>query len=76
MTQEEFEKLSNCTICGYSLNELMIFADACRKQNISNYELKEFCVNVEGAYAYVMSEIGKSFNEEIERRLKNETDKR
>jgi len=70
MSVEDFEKLSHCTICGYSLNELMIFADACRKQNISNDDLKEFCVNVKNVYTYVMNEIGKSFNEEIERALK------
>lgn len=69
MTGEEFEILKNCTIFGYTFKELMIFADACRKQNISNDELKYFCENVENAYNYVMREIEEGFKREISRQL-------
>lgn len=69
MTGEEFEKLKNCTICGYNFEELMIFADACRKHDISNDDLKEFCANAKNAYDYAMAEITKGFERELSRQL-------
>ena len=67
MTIEEIENLKNCTICGYTFGELMIFADACRKSNISNDDLKDFCKNAKNAYDYIVSEIEKGFERELTR---------
>ncbi len=69
MTIEEIENLKNCTICGYTFGELMIFADACRKCDISNDDLKDFCMNAKSAYNYIMSEIEKGFERELSRQL-------
>ena len=69
MTGEEFENLRNCTICGYTFGELVVFADACRKYNISNENLKDFCENAKSAYDYIMGEIEKGFEKEMSRQL-------
>ena len=69
------------TICGYQIKDLIVFADACRKQNISNDNLAEFCGNAQSAYHYAMVEFQKSVTEGIMRpwkeaveRIEHETD--
>ncbi len=69
MIDKEFENLKNCTICGYTFDELVVFADACRKCNISNENLKDFCENAKSAYDYIMNEIEKGFEREMSRQL-------
>ena len=69
MTNKEFKELINSTICGYTFGELVVFADACRKQDISNDNLKEFCENARNAYNYGFSEITKGFERELSRQL-------
>lgn len=41
------------TIYGYPINDLVIFADACRVAGVEPKELKEFVGNVEKAYSVV-----------------------
>ena len=74
MIGEEFETLKNCTIFGYTFEELIIFADACRKCNISNDDLKNFCEDARNAYTYVRNEIEKEFIRAISRQLEERKD--
>lgn len=41
------------TICGYPINDLVIFADACRVAGVGPKELKDFVRNIETAYDVV-----------------------
>ena len=72
--KEKFENLKNCTIYGYTFEELMIFADACRKCDISNADLKDFCENAKSSYEYIMGEIEKGFERELSRQLGQKKD--
>ena len=38
------------SICGYKIDELVLFAQMCRRHGISNDELHDFCVGVENGY--------------------------
>lgn len=46
----------NTTICGYNARELIIFADACKKHDISPEMMHDFCALAESAYNYIMDE--------------------
>lgn len=37
-------------ICGYPINELIFFAQMCRRHGISDDELHDFCVGAENGY--------------------------
>lgn len=52
--QKRFEK---STFCGYSAHDLLMFADACRRKNISEKDLHDFCLNANSAFEYVMENI-------------------
>ena len=52
--------MNNKTINGYPVDELIVFATACRKMGITEDELHEFVTNAKYAYDYVISEIDKS----------------
>ena len=56
--QKRFEKT---TFCGYSAEELLVFADACKRNNISKEELHNFCLNAESAFNYIMSKMQEQF---------------
>lgn len=45
------------TIYGYPINDLVIFADACRVAGVGPKELKDFVGNVEEAYSVVVKAI-------------------
>lgn len=54
----EFKKrFEKTTFCGYSAEKLLMFADACRKNNITEEELHNFCLNAESAFNYILSKI-------------------
>lgn len=57
------------TICGFPIEELILFADACRKQGITTEELHWFIGNVENAYNYAIDEVKKQNQKAIERCL-------
>ena len=60
------EQMRKHTFCGYSFEELLIFAEACRKAGIEEHDLKVFCKNVESAFNYVYSKMV----EELDRNYK------
>lgn len=57
-------------IMGYPLKELVIFAAACRKQNISDDQLRDFVLNVRAAYEIIMSEVRDGFDAVLDERWK------
>ena len=64
MTKEDIK-----TICGYDAEELIIFADACRKAGILPHELHTFVLRTESAYAYVENRLQEELTAELERIL-------
>lgn len=44
------EALSNPTIYGYSLEDLVVFAECCREQGIRKEEMRDFCLNISEAF--------------------------
>ena len=54
------------TIYGYPINDLIIFADACRVAGVGLKELKDFVGNIETAYDVV----AKAMDEHLARCLK------
>ena len=66
---EFFEYLEHVDICGYSFQELIRFADACKRANISETDLHAFCLNCDSAYEYTMEKI----NEEFQKQMKKVT---
>ena len=66
----EFQKrLEHTTVCGYPFKELMVFADACRKYNVSESDMREFCVNAESAWNYIMDKMNEQMKKQVERML-------
>lgn len=59
------EKIRKGTFCGYSFEELLIFAEACRKAGIEERDLKDFCKNVQSAFEYIHSKMV----EELDRKI-------
>ena len=59
---EIFEK---AIICGYTLKDLTVFADACRKKGISEKDLADFNRNAASAYKYVLEEIERQFEDVV-----------
>ena len=60
--RKRFEK---STFCGYSAQDLLMFADACRRKNISKEDLHEFCLNANSAFEYVMEKISEQMEKEM-----------
>lgn len=60
--QKRFEKT---TFCGYTAKELLLFADACKQQGISNDMLYDFCLNVESAYVYIVEKMQKEMKRKL-----------
>lgn len=66
----EFQKhLEHCTIYGYPFKEVIVFADACRKNNISEGDMREFCLNAEAAWLYVIDKASEQIDIELKKRL-------
>ena len=69
--------MNNKTICGYPVDELIVFADACRKAEITNDQLHDFAANVKDAYMYAMRSLVVSARfpcpSEIEEMLENKS---
>ena len=61
--QKRFEKT---TFCGYSAKEFLVFAKACRKNNVDYLDLKEFSQNVSLGFEFGM----KLFNGQVEEIMK------
>lgn len=56
--EEEINSLQNqlITCRGYPVDELIVFADACRRMGVDEADLKFFAQNVKEAYRYVRHE--------------------
>lgn len=66
----EFQKrFERSTFCGYTSKELLMFADACRRQNISEAEMRAFCNNTETAFYYVLAKWKEKMMADIARTL-------
>ena len=59
------EIFENAIICGYTLKDLTVFADACRKKGITEKDLADFNHNAASAYKYILEEIEKQFNDVV-----------
>lgn len=64
-TADIAEMLKEYCIVGYTFDELLIFADACRRCGIEERNLVEFCTNVEGACDYVQKKIEEDLDKMI-----------
>ena len=68
--ETEFQnRLEHTTVCGYPFKELMVFADACRKYNVSESDMHEFCLNAESAWQYIMDKMHEQMDKQMERML-------
>ena len=55
------------TVCGFRLEELVLFANACRRQGIDETDLKMFANNCGMAYDFIADLFKESLHEELER---------
>lgn len=53
------------TIYGYPLKELMLFAQCCRRQGITEDELHSFCLDAEAIYSFIKEEFDRSIEESL-----------
>lgn len=63
------ERFERSRFCGYTLKELLAFADACRRQGISEEHLHVFYKNAESAFKYIMEIITENAKKSFERTL-------
>lgn len=61
------ERFERSTYCGYTLKELLMFADACKRQGITEEHLHIFWKNAECVYNYIMELIDEGFKKSIKR---------
>ena len=64
-TLERALRNSQTTICGYSFQDLMVFADACRRQGIDEKMMHDFVFNAESAYNYIVDQMQEQFEKQI-----------
>lgn len=67
----EGAKCEFCTVYGYPVRDLMIFALACRKNGVEGQDMRVFAQNAELAYIVVSRDLEESleraFNEQFDR---------
>ena len=69
LTSEDLIKNMPMRINGFRLDELAVFAEACRNAGITDDEMHGFVVNAESAYEYIQKEIFKRFEKDLLRGL-------
>ncbi len=52
-------------ICGYPVEALALFGEACRRAGVSERDLLVFCTNARNAYEYVISKFQESCDRAI-----------
>ena len=52
-------------ICGYTFKELIVFAEACQKEGITEENLVGFCTNVRNAYEYMINKAMEEMDKQI-----------
>ena len=62
------------TICGYQINDLVLFANACRSSGITENELHDFVLNYEYAYKLGLSCANSILIEKVSDIVKGETE--
>lgn len=55
------------TVMGYDVNDLILFATACRNSGVGERDLKAFAQNVEFAFQIMQAELNKSIQEALSR---------
>ena len=59
------EEANALTCCGYALDDLIRFADACRRQGVDEQDLKVFINNQEAAISTALDGLGRVLNEAL-----------
>ena len=59
------DDLQKYTICGYPIKDLVIFADACQKNDVTFSTMHEFALNVGKAHDYALDIIRSELIEQL-----------
>ena len=54
------EAMRNYTVVGYKFDDLVLFAEACRRENVTEKDLKDFVDNVSAVVRYTMEKLKES----------------
>lgn len=57
--------VENLKMCGYDFEELLIFAEACRKADVKEEDLHAFIRNSESAFNYIYEKLLEHLDEKI-----------
>lgn len=57
--------LKDAHICGYDFKDLVTFADACKRQDITEQDMSDFCKNAGDAYRYVLDMVQEQTNKAV-----------
>ena len=57
--------LKDAHICGYDFKDLVTFADACKRQGITEQDISDFCKNAGNAYRYVLDMVQEQTNKAV-----------
>lgn len=57
--------VENLKMCGYDFEELLIFAEACRKADIKEEDLHAFIRNIASSYNYIYEKLLEHLDEKI-----------
>ena len=57
--------LKDAHICGYDFKDLVTFADACKRQGITEQDMSDFCKNAGDAYRYVLDMVQEQTNKAV-----------
>lgn len=57
--------LKGAYICGYDFKDLVTFADACKRQGITEQDMSDFCKNAGDAYRYVLDMVQEQTNKAV-----------
>ena len=58
-----------CTVYGYPVRELVLFATACRQAGVTEADLHDYALNFEAVCQLVMDEVYKAHTEAIAKAL-------
>ena len=61
------EILEESEMCGYNFKELLMFAEACEMQGITEENLRDFCMMAENATQYVIDKIEEELDHKFDK---------
>ena len=74
----EGAKCEFCTVYGYPIRHLVLFAAACRKNGVEEHDMRFFAQNAEIAFKYVRRDLEESleraFNDQVDRLWQKDED--